>query len=104
MLDDYFQQGIDHVQAKTGTRLVIEWTEELRTLVERAMELHQTNRAQRSAFLFAKRHGGRFSQSGFQTIWQRVQRAWGEAGNERFTWHDLRAKALTDADAQGGNA
>ena len=35
---------------------------------------------------------------------RRVQRPWGSAGNERFTWHDLRAKALTDTDAQGGDA
>lgn len=97
-------EGIDHVQGKTGTRLVIAWSDELRAVVERAMQLHQSNRAQRSSYLFARRGGGRYSQSGFQTLWQRVQRRWGEAGNERFTWHDLRAKALTDADAQGGNA
>jgi len=98
------EEGIDHSQAKTGTRLVIRWTDELRAVVESAMQLHKTNRAQRSAFLFARRGGGRYSQSGFQTIWQRVQRKWGKAENERFTWHDLRAKSLTDTDAQGGNA
>jgi len=96
--------GIDHVQAKTGTRLVITWSDELRAVAERALQLRKTDRARRSSPLFARRGGGRYSQSGFQTLWQRVQRKWGEAENERFTWHDLRAKALTDADAQGGNA
>lgn len=103
-LSNLTDDGIDHVQAKTGTRLVISWTDELRAVVERALAMHKTRRAERSAFLLAKRKGGRYSQSGFQTMWQRVQHQWGKAGNERFTWHDLRAKALTDADAQGGNA
>ncbi|MBV9361972.1 MAG: tyrosine-type recombinase/integrase [Betaproteobacteria bacterium] len=95
---------MDHVQRKTGVRLVIQWTDELRSIVERALNSRGTKRAERSAFLFARRRGGRYTQSGFQTLWQRVQQAWGKANNERFTWHDLRAKALTDADAQGGNA
>lgn len=66
-LSNLTDEGVDHVQAKTGTRLVIAWSDDLRAAVERAMQLQETDRAQRSAFLFAKRNGSRYTQSGFQT-------------------------------------
>lgn len=33
-----------------------------------------------------------------------LNREWVEAGNERFTFHDLRAKAVTDVEEQGRDA
>jgi integrase len=37
-------------------------------------------------------------------MWNRVQVKWAEQGAERFTFHDIRAKALTDAHNQGMDA
>jgi integrase len=97
-------EGIAHAQSKTGKRLLIEWTPELRAVVERAKAVRTTLRARTSTCLFPTRQGARLKESGLRSIWMRIQRAWGEAGNERFHWHDIRAKALTDADRQGLNA
>ena len=37
-------------------------------------------------------------------MWNRVQIKWAEFGGERFTFHDIRAKALTDAKRLGLDA
>jgi|TARA_B110000908_G_C10217467_1_gene433511 integrase len=37
-------------------------------------------------------------------MWQRVQVKWAELGGKRFTFHDIRAKALTDAKNKGMDA
>jgi integrase len=37
-------------------------------------------------------------------MWNRVQVQWKAAGNERFWFHDLRAKAITDMKEQGRDA
>lgn len=37
-------------------------------------------------------------------MWNRVQVKWAKQGNERFTFHDIRAKALTDAKHRGLDA
>jgi len=37
-------------------------------------------------------------------MWNRVQLKWAESGGQRFTFHDIRAKALTDAKSLAGHA
>jgi hypothetical protein len=37
-------------------------------------------------------------------MWNRLQVQWKDAGNERFWFHDLRAKAITDMKEQGRDA
>lgn len=37
-------------------------------------------------------------------MWNRVQVKWAESGGQRFTFHDIRAKALTDAKRLGLDA
>lgn len=37
-------------------------------------------------------------------MWNRVQVKWADQGGQRFTFHDIRAKALTDAKAKGMDA
>lgn len=37
-------------------------------------------------------------------MWNRVQVKWAESGGQRFTFHDIRAKALTDANGMGLDA
>lgn len=45
-----------------------------------------------------------YTDSGFKCLWQRVQVKWAEQGGKRFTFHDIRAKALTDAKNKGMDA
>jgi integrase len=55
-----------------------------------------------SIWLFCTRKGQPYintedgTTSGFDSIWQRRMKKWVDAGNERFTEHDLRAKVASD--------
>jgi len=49
-----------------------------------------------SMYLIYNRHGQPYTSNGFKAMWQRLMKIWVEKGNERFTFHDLRAKAVTD--------
>ena len=103
-LVDCTDAGIEHTQSKTGKRLRFTWSPELREVCDRIASLKVTKQAKASAFLFARATGQQFTQDGFRTVWQRIQVKFAEQGAERFTWHDIRAKCLTDADRQGQNA
>jgi integrase len=86
-------------QGKTGQRQVMEMTPELADVLSRL-------KASRDAFgftLIRRRDGKPYTSSGFKAWWQRLQRAAmrEEVIIERFTFHDIRAKAATDAEDQG---
>jgi integrase len=92
--------GIHVAQAKTGARQVFDWTPALRSAVE---ESRATPRRIASMHLIVSRDGTRYTSSGFQTAWQRLMDDCLAAGviAERFTFHDLRAKAGSEhSDAQ----
>jgi integrase len=74
---------------KTGKRILFEWTDELRDLVERSKKLPCRIA---SMYLIKTKHGTPYSGSGFRSIWQREMRK----SQNRFTFHDLRAKASSD--------
>ena len=86
-------------QGKTGQRQVMEITPELADVFARL-------KASREVFgltLIRRRDGKAYTTNGFKAWWQRLQRKAirEKAIKERFTFHDLRAKAATDADDQG---
>jgi hypothetical protein len=88
--------GLQVQQRKTGKRLLIHWTPALRWAIEQAGTLPAEGRA--SLWIVAQRDGSPYSESGFQTAWQKHIRKCHEQGviAERFTFHDLRAKAGSD--------
>ena len=96
--------GIENTQSKTGKRQRFLWTPELREVFNRINSLTLTDKARASEYLFARANGKFFTQDGFRTNWQREQVKFAEQGRERFTWHDIRAKCLTDADRRGQDA
>lgn len=100
-LDQVTSDGIFVKQAKTGAKQVYEWSASLRSVVDRAKALP---RPIRGMYLFCTRRGQPYSDAGFKAMWNRVQVKWAEQGGERFTFHDIRAKALTDAKALGLDA
>lgn len=86
--------GLQFRAGKTGAAQLIEWNAELRLTVDACLRLEP--RVRRT--LLCSRSGRPFTSSGFQTAWQRLMRSAMEAGlSERFTFHDLRAKSLSDA-------
>ena len=72
----------------------------LAAAVEAVLTLRR-GRAVRGLTLFTTRNGTPYSSDGFRAIWQRAMRAYVDAGNARFTEHDLRAKVASDAGDAG---
>lgn len=87
--------GIAFAQEKSGSRLVVEWTPELRAAVDAALALHKNLKAMT---LFHTRKGG---PPAYTTVRDQWRLACERAGVEDANLHDLRARAITDADEQG---
>lgn len=100
-LDQITDDGIWIKQSKTGSKQLYEWTDGLTDTVIRAKAL---KRPIRGLHLFCTRQGQPYSDTGFKAMWNRVQIKWAESGGQRFTFHDIRAKALTDAKRLGLDA
>lgn len=97
-LDKITDEGILIIQSKTGAKQLYEWSPGLREVVRRAQAL---KRPIRGLYLFCTRQGQPYSDTGFKAMWNRVQLKWAAQGGQRFTFHDIRAKALTDAKRLG---
>lgn len=96
---DLTEEGISVTAMKTGKRLVIGWTPELRETVERAKSL--TNGSVTGLTLFQNSLGRPFHYATLLLHWHAALKA---AGVKDARIHDLRAYAATVADAQGLNA
>lgn len=89
-------------QGKTGKKLGIVITPALEAVLDRAWMMlpHwpreyvlRTNPPRGNPL----KRGHRYTEDGFRAMWQRYMREWAKAGNERFHYHDLRAKAGSDS-------
>lgn len=89
-------EGIYFEQQKTGKRLVVEWTPELRAATDRAQSLLVDQ--VRTTYLLAGR-GGRLRLH--SNVWRVFKDAASAANVPDATLHDLRAMAGTDAESQG---
>lgn len=102
-LTDIDEEGVHYTQGKTGARLVVVWSEELREVVEQARTLW---RRFGRVWLFESRprgkHAGKpigpYTPSGLRALWRPVR---AKAGLSDVRLHDLRAKAGSDAQTQG---
>ena len=92
--DSVTEEGLLVHTSKTGKALLIELSDELRVVIERALRL--TPRVRRP--LLCTRSGKRYSADGFGANWRRlITKAVKEGKIEsRFTFHDLRAKSASD--------
>src|SRR5262249_28142454 len=82
---------------------LVPWTEELREVVLRALELRKKVRGGQRALkdletapLFLSRTGKPYGISAFNTEWRRTRSRAGVAAHE-FHFHDIKAKALSDS-------
>lgn len=89
------ENGILFGQRKRGAATLVEWTPILQSTVDECRALPSKIT---SMYLIHSRSGQPYSTQGFKAMWQRLMKAWLESNesNERFTFHDLRAKAVTD--------
>ena len=91
---DCTTDGVLVTQAKTGTRLCIEWTDELRAAVAAC-----ATGTERIGYLLKTRSGTGYSYAGMHSAWVR---ACVQAGIEDLHIHDLRGRAGVDAQESGG--
>jgi integrase len=87
------EEGVFFQQGKTGKKLLVGMSPALREVLDRARtlkpELPRT-------FVIRKRNGKPYTSDGFRAIWQRLMRRHAKAGALRFTFHDIRAKSISD--------
>lgn len=95
---DLVEEGIRFVQQKTGAKLIVKWTPELREVVERAKNLNGNIRA------LTLLHNKRGKSPDYSTVKIQFDKARKAAEIEDVTLHDLRAMAATEAKRQGKNA
>ncbi|MBB5017795.1 integrase [Chitinivorax tropicus] len=105
-LDSIREDGLFIQQLKGKDRkpvkVLVGWAPRLSEAVGRAQKL---SRPKGSRYLFvSSRTGQPYTPSGFKSLVQKIQRAWESAGNERFHFHDVRAKGTTDLLDQGVDA
>jgi hypothetical protein len=102
MRSDMTEEGIVFTNNKRDSdRFIVEWTSPLRKLVTEIIDIHPTRIGDCHLFFgkgfvpYIKEDG---TTSGFDTMWQRYMRKAikNETITERFTEHDLRAKAVED--------
>lgn len=77
-------------QGKTGKRLAIEITPELKRVFGRCWMLPN-----RGDYVITRRQGGRYTSEGYRALWQRVMAQYVRRGGQRFTFHDIRALCAT---------
>lgn len=83
--------GEVHVQqSKTGKRLAIEITPELKRVFGKCWMLPN-----RDEYVITRRCGGRYTSEGFRALWQRTIRRYVKSGGTRFVFHDIRALCAT---------
>lgn len=93
---DLVDDGIGFRQQKTGARLIVKWSPELREAVQRAKSLRQVM----GFWLICKRNGKPYSYKGMRDAFERARAV---AKVLDVTPHDVRAKSATDAKKQGLN-
>jgi integrase len=87
-------EGVEFRQGKTGKRLLVGMSPTLEDVLQRARAmLPDLPRA----YVLRSRDGKPYSENGFRAIWQRTMRKYVKAGGVRFTFHDLRAKSVSDS-------
>jgi integrase len=87
-------EGILFRQSKTGAEVLIGWSDDLRSIVERAKKVAPQIPGD---YLIRTRKGKPYSARGFSAIWQRLMTKHVKAGGQRFSFHDLRSVSADGA-------
>jgi integrase len=90
-------EGILFRQAKTGKRLLVGMSSALEAVISRARRMVPV--VEIGGYVIRTRRGMPYTSEGFRACWQRTMYNAMKAGvlQERFTFHDLRAKSVSDS-------
>lgn len=89
------KDGALHIyQSKTGKRLAIELTPDLKKVFGRCWMLPNGGK-DGGVYVLTRTMGGRFTSEGFRARWQETINRYCRLGGKRYTFHDLRALAAT---------
>lgn len=90
-------EGVKFQQGKTGKKLLVARGPKLDEVLARARLL--LPQIDIGGYVLRTRQGKPYTSEGFRAMWQRLVRRVTEKGllKERFTFHDLRAKAVSDS-------
>lgn len=94
---DVLQEGLRLTRLKGSEGEITLWTPRLRAAVDAALDWHPKAPG---PWLLHDKHGGQLRKNAIDSAWQRLMKKWAEAGNERFTLHDLKAKGYSDQEEQ----
>lgn len=92
------REGIAFGKRKRGAATLVLWTKRLRRAVQEAIDMPS---ATDPIYVIHNQSGQPYTAAGFKALWHRRMGEWTALGHERFTFHDLRAKATTDMEDQG---
>jgi integrase len=87
------QWHIEIDQGKTGKKLAVMISPTIETALKRAKVMlpHWPRE-----HVLRTKWGKQYTEDGFRAMWQRYCRTWEKMGHERFHFHDLRAKCISD--------
>lgn len=80
-------------QGKTGKKLAIMISPAIETVLRRARVMEPNWPHQ---YVIRTKWGQRYTEDGFRALWQRTMRAAVRSGLERWHFHDIRAKSISD--------
>jgi integrase len=92
-------EGIKFHQGKTGKKLIVTMSPVLEELIARSRNM--VPKVDIGGYVLRTRKGTPYTSEGFRACWQRtINRALrSKAIGERFTFHDLRAKSVSDSES-----
>lgn len=83
---------VHFVQGKTGKRIGMRIGPKLEKALDECWQLPN-----RGEYVITRKIGGRYTSEGFRALWQRTINKWVALGNVRHSFHDLRAKCVSDS-------
>lgn len=98
---DILPEGVKLERGKGSDGEITAWTPRLSAAIESCRAHHQKSPTPLSGgYLIHDKRGQAIRQNAFQSAWGRAMRKWEAAGNERFTFHDLKAAGYSDQKKQ----
>lgn len=91
-------ERVHFIQGKTGKKIGVKIGPKLEKTLDDCWQLPNGGHTGSEWVVpRGKRGGGRYTSEGFRAGWQRTIGEWVRLGNERWNFHDLRAKCVSDS-------